>query len=71
MGGATKDRTLNLNFNILKAPREVIDCIIIHELCHFVIKEHTHHYWNLVKTYCSNYKRKIEWLEVNGKRLLP
>jgi predicted metal-dependent hydrolase len=69
-GSATKDGTLNLNFNILKAPEDVIDYVITHELCHLKIKEHSHHYWNLVKKYTSDYKRKIEWLEINGKHLL-
>lgn len=69
-GSATKERTLNLNFNILKAPEEVIDYIIIHELCHLKIKEHSRHYWNLVEKYSSDYKTKIEWLETNGKYLI-
>ncbi len=69
-GSATNDGTLNLNFNLVKAPEDVIDYIIIHELCHLRIKEHSHHYWNLLKQYCSGYKGKIEWLEINGKNLL-
>jgi predicted metal-dependent hydrolase len=68
-GSATRDGTLNLSFNLVKAPEDVIDYVIIHELCH-LIKEHSHHYWNLVNQYCSDYKRKIEWLEINGKYLL-
>jgi predicted metal-dependent hydrolase len=55
---------------VIKAPDEVIDYIIIHELCHFLIKDHSHRYWNLLKAYVKDYKRKIEWLDVNGKYLL-
>lgn len=65
-GSATRDGTLNFSFNLVKAPEDVIDYVIIHELCHLRIKEHSHHYWNLVNQYCSDYKRKIEWLEING-----
>jgi predicted metal-dependent hydrolase len=70
-GSATKEGTINLNYNLIKSPDEVIDYIIIHELCHFLIKDHSHRYWNLLKPYVKDYKRKIEWLEVNGKHLLP
>ncbi len=69
-GSATREGTLNFSFNLVKAPKDVIDYVIIHELCHLRIKEHSHHYWNLVNQYCSDYKRKIEWLEINGKYLL-
>ncbi|MGA9743812.1 MAG: SprT family zinc-dependent metalloprotease [Nitrososphaeraceae archaeon] len=69
-GSVTKDGTLNLNLNLVKAPEDVIDYLIIHELCHLRIKEHSHHYWNLVRKYCSDYNRKVEWLEINGKNLL-
>jgi predicted metal-dependent hydrolase len=36
----TKNNEINLNINLIKAPQEIIDYIIIHELCHFMIKGH-------------------------------
>ena len=69
-GSATKGGTINLNFNLIKAPDNVIDYIIIHELCHLIIKKHSHHFWNLLKKYVADYKTKIEWLEINGKHLI-
>lgn len=69
-GSATKDGTINLNYNLIKAPDEVIDYVIIHELCHFLIKDHSHRYWNLLKAYVKDYKTKIEWLHINDKYLL-
>lgn len=69
-GSTTKKETINLNYNLVKASEDVIDYIIIHELCHFHIKKHSHHYWNLLVEYVRDYKRKIEWLEVNGKYLI-
>ena len=40
-GSLAKNKTINLNQNLMKAPEEVIDYIIIHELCHFKIKGHS------------------------------
>ena len=39
-------RTINLNVNLLKASEDIIDYIVLHELCHMKIKEHSHHFWN-------------------------
>jgi predicted metal-dependent hydrolase len=36
----TKEGSINLNVNLLKAPEDVIDYIILHEICHLKIKEH-------------------------------
>jgi predicted metal-dependent hydrolase len=66
----TKQGSVNLNVNILKAPEDIIDYIILHELCHLRIKEHSHHYWNQVRRYMPDYEEKIDWLRVNGTMLL-
>jgi predicted metal-dependent hydrolase len=69
-GSATEKGTINLNINLLKAPENVIDYIIIHELCHLKIKKHSHHFWNLVSNYVPDYKNKVNWLEINSKSLV-
>ena len=55
-GSATKEGKVNLNYNLIKAPENVIDYIIIHELCHLIIKKHSHQFWDLLKKYVSDYK---------------
>jgi predicted metal-dependent hydrolase len=69
-GSLTKDDVINLNVNLLKAPEEVIDYIILHELCHLRIKEHSYHYWDLLHKFMPNYQDRIDWLKVNGSNLL-
>jgi predicted metal-dependent hydrolase len=68
-GSLTKKDVINLNVNLLKAPEAVIDYIILHELCHLRIKDHSHHYWDLVHRFMPNYQDKIEWLKANGDNL--
>lgn len=55
-GSLTKGGVINLNVNLLKGPEAVIDYIILHELCHLKIKEHSHHYWDLVHRFIPNYQ---------------
>jgi predicted metal-dependent hydrolase len=69
-GSMTKEGSINLNINLLKAPEDVIDYIILHELCHLKIKEHSHHYWDHVRRYMPNYQEKIEWLKASGNHLI-
>jgi len=69
-GSATEKGVVTLNSHLLKAPKEVIDYIIIHELCHLKIKNHSFRFWNLVRKFMPNYMEKKEWLEKNSKLIL-
>lgn len=61
---------VSLNVNLLKAPEDIIEYIILHELHHLRIKEHSHHYWDMLHKFMPNYHDKIEWLKMNGDDLL-
>jgi predicted metal-dependent hydrolase len=69
-GSLTKNGAINLNLNLVKAHEDIIDYIVLHELCHLKIKKHSHHYWDMLHKYMPNYHDKIEWLRVNGNSLL-
>jgi predicted metal-dependent hydrolase len=69
-GSMTKEGSINLNVNLLKAPEDIIGYIILHELCHLKIKEHSHHFWDLIYKFIPNYKDKIDWLNRNGNNLV-
>jgi predicted metal-dependent hydrolase len=67
----TKDKkAINLNVNLLKAPDDAVDYIILHELCHVKINNHSHHYWDLVRKYMPSYQEKINWLNANSSVLV-
>ena len=60
-GSAGKTGTITINEELTKTPPRLIDYIIIHELCHLKIQDHSYRYWNLVRKYCPEYeKRKLE-----------
>ena len=66
----TRKKSINFNMSLIKAPQDVIDYIVLHEICHLKIKGHSHHYWDLVYRYLPDYQDKIDWLSVNGKMLI-
>jgi len=43
-GSITKNKKVVLNINLIKAPQNIIDYVIQHELCHFKIQGHSHHF---------------------------
>jgi predicted metal-dependent hydrolase len=60
-GSAGKTGIITINHELIKTPSRLIDYIIIHELCHLKIQNHSYRYWNLVRKYCPQYeKRKME-----------
>lgn len=69
-GSITKESVVNLNLHLLKAPGEIIDYIIVHELCHILIKGHSYHFWNLVRQIIPDYEKNITWLERNATSLI-
>ena len=69
-GSLAKNKTINLNQNLLKAPEEVIDYIIIHELCHFKIKGHSHKFWDYLHKFVPDYEDHINWHAINGSNML-
>jgi len=58
-GSITKNKTINLNLNLMKAPEHVIDYIIIHELSHFKIKGHSHKFYLIYVIKVNAYKTEL------------
>lgn len=68
-GNCSTEKNISLNWKLIKAPEYVIDYIIIHELMHTVVMNHTRKFWTLMKSYYPNYKESIKWLEKYGNSL--
>ena len=65
-GSTTEQGQINLNSNLLKAPQSVINYVVLHELCHLKIKEHSDRFWNLLSKHMPNYEKQLNWLGING-----
>jgi predicted metal-dependent hydrolase len=66
----TKKDILNLNRNLIKASDDIINYIIIHELCHLKIPGHSHTFWSFLKQFVPDYQKKIDWLNRNSESLM-
>lgn len=68
-GNCSKENNISLNWRLIKAPPQVIDYVILHELCHSVILKHTQAFWLKLSTVCPSYNEQAEWLKKYGKSL--
>jgi len=61
----------NLNFNrkLLKAPPEILDYVVVHELAHLRHMNHSKRFWDFVATQCPEWKARRTWLRLNAARL--
>jgi len=55
-GSCSSGGKLSFNFKLLRFRKEVIDYVIIHELCHLKEMNHSKKFWMLVENYCPDYK---------------
>lgn len=62
----------NLNFNclLMLMPDEVIDSIVVHELCHRKQMNHSAAFYNEVSKVFPEYKRCQKWLKENGGKIM-
>jgi predicted metal-dependent hydrolase len=70
LGSCSNRGTLSFTWRLILAPIEVIDYIIIHELTHISIPNHSKQFWNQVKQYMPDYSIHKSWLKSHGKRLI-
>lgn len=65
----TYDNRILFNWRISMAPIEVINYIVVHEMCHMDFKNHSNNFWNRVKSVMPNYELYQLWLKDNGLKL--
>jgi len=65
-GSCSSDGTVRFNWRIAMAPISIIDYIIVHELCHLKIKNHSPEFWRLVSLALPDYQKRREWLKNNA-----
>jgi predicted metal-dependent hydrolase len=70
VGSLGRNLVLNFNRNILCLPLNIIEYVVLHELCHIRVPIHSAKFWQLVSTVMSDYKKRKEWLERNGQVII-
>ena len=69
-GSCSQTGNLNFNFRLILAPSEVLDYVVVHELCHRRQMNHSAQFWQEVAQVRPDYRERKAWLTENGWRLM-
>jgi predicted metal-dependent hydrolase len=68
-GSCSARDTLSFTWRLVMAPLEIIDYVVVHELVHTQIRNHSKDFWGKVLMLVPDYKQKVAWLKTNGNGL--
>lgn len=68
-GSCSARGALNFNWQLILAPREILDYVVVHELCHLIVLNHSPRFWALVESVLPDFRERRRWLRENGFRL--
>ena len=68
-GSCSSRGTLSFTWRLVMAPLEVVDYVVVHELAHLRVKNHSPAFWKEVEAILPDYKARQKWLKTNGKLL--
>lgn len=61
-GSCSSNRNLNFNWRLVIMPEEIIDYVVVHELCHLKQMNHSKAFWDEVEKVLPDYKIREKWL---------
>jgi predicted metal-dependent hydrolase len=69
-GSCSPRGTISFSWRLVLAPIEVLDYVVVHELCHLRLPNHSKSFWTLVEHWRPAWRDQREWLREYGPELL-
>ena len=69
-GSCSTTGTLSFSWRLVLAPREILDYVVVHELCHLRHHDHSSRFWAFVAEAWPKYHEHKAWLDAHGWELL-
>lgn len=68
-GSCSYVNNLNFNYRLVMAREDVLEYVVLHEMCHIIHKNHSKEFYNLVGSIMKDYKEKELYLRENGYKM--
>lgn len=65
-GLCTRENEIRYSFRLLFCPKEVVEYVVLHELAHVRVKNHSPRFWAEVARYDAQYAEKRRWLKTHA-----
>jgi predicted metal-dependent hydrolase len=69
-GSCSSRGTLSFNWRLVLAPPDVVDYVVVHELCHLRVPDHSRSFWTLLERNRPHWRDQRAWLREHGPELL-
>jgi predicted metal-dependent hydrolase len=69
-GSCSSKGWLSFNWRLVLAPHDVLDYVVVHEVCHLVEHHHGPELWKLVEKRRPGYRESKAWLDDHGWEIL-
>jgi hypothetical protein len=68
-GSCSANGRLSFSWRLLMAPEDVLEYVVVHELCHLREFNHSRAFWRLVETARPDWRHARDWLRRHGHEL--
>ena len=68
-GSCSSKNNLNFTYRLCMAPLDVVEYVVVHELVHLQVRNHSRAFWQAVEGIKPDYRNQRAWLKKNGALL--
>lgn len=68
-GSCSPKGNITINWQLIFAPRKVLEYVVLHELAHLKVRNHGPKFWRFLSTLDPDYQRSKTWLEKHQSTL--
>jgi len=69
-GSCGREARMSLDWRLVMAPPEVLDYVLVHELVHIEVHDHSRRFWARVAEACPGHRSARRWLAEHGGSLV-
>ena len=65
-GSCGKDMIININWKLIQFPKQILEYVVVHEICHLKYRNHSNKFWSLLGSVMPEYQTCKKWLDEKG-----